>query len=452
MRLFILPRALHPGLLAALLLLGGCARTMIPTPYVMYGEAGKAVYRETPAALQTPDIPVIYVTDRAVARTDEHGPRYGHKRDLDLSYGVATVSLGENVDWPTLVEDSTRGHRSRSYHPEVTQVEERGRFGNTLEAYEAFENRLRVKAGAIETYHEQIAGLHTLIDEWLARTDRKEIVVFVHGFNNQFDDAVVRLAQCWHLAGRAGVPIVYSWPAGYGGLMGYAYDRESGEYTIVHLKLLLLALAQHPGVEKIHLVAHSRGTDVATTAVRELHAEVRGALHTSMVGGMLGEPAADAPYTFEVLKLETLVLAAPDMDLDVFNQRFFGENLLRAANRVVVYFSDHDKAIGAADWLFKSRQRLGSMRLSDFKPASQVLLEAAPSIEAINCQTTGSSTHAYLAEHPAALSDLIVLLRTDAPAGDPRRPLIHPIKGVWQLDNDYYKPEDLESENIHLYR
>ena len=52
--------------------------------------------------------------------------------------------------------------------------------------------------------------------------------------------------------------------------MGYNVDRESGEFAVHHLKQAIRLIADTPGVEKLHLLAHSRGTDVLVTALREL--------------------------------------------------------------------------------------------------------------------------------------------------------------------------------------
>ena len=45
-----------------------------------------------------------------------------------------------------------------------------------------------------------------------------------------------------------------------------AHDRESGEFTVYHLKQCLRAVAACPDVERVHLIAHSRGTDVTISA------------------------------------------------------------------------------------------------------------------------------------------------------------------------------------------
>ena len=70
------------------------------------------------------------------------------------------------------------------------------------------------------------------------------------------------IAELWHFLGRQGVPILYTWPAGFGGLRGYTRDRESGGFTIFHLKQFLRLLASTPELEELNIIAHSRGTDV----------------------------------------------------------------------------------------------------------------------------------------------------------------------------------------------
>src|SRR5262249_42569188 len=143
----------------------------------------------------------------------------------------------------------------------------------------------------------------------LAQSPLKDVYIFVHGFNNTFDDAVFRAAEVWHFMGRVGVPIAYTWPAGLGGIRGYAYDRESGEFTVGHLREFIRSVATCPGVERVHLVAHSLGVHVTISALLELHLIY----------------AAQGKSTKCELKLENLVLAAPDVDEELFMQRFVGE-------------------------------------------------------------------------------------------------------------------------------
>lgn len=440
------------ALLAASIMLSGCAEKLIPTPYVMRGEEGRAFFEALPEARRTADIPVLYFTDRAAERESARGVEYGYGRARDSEFGIARVSLSPEPTWEQLVADSTSGERSRSYTVKLESVERAGALASMMTYLEARDGGLAMKHGTREALQADQARFDEMIARFIGDQSgggqvRREALVFVHGYNNTFEDGVTRLAQAWHCSGRQGVPIVYSWPAGSGGLKGYAYDRESGEYTIVHLKRLLLALAKCPHIERVHILSHSRGTDVATTALRELNAELRGVTGRSLftelyTGGpppLPPESNGVVPTPADLLKLETLILAAPDLDFEVFVQRFFGENMIRAARRVVVYFSDEDEALGLAQWLFRSRRRLGAMRIEDFKPEQRALIGQVSQLELINCEVTGYTSHSYILQHPAALSDVILLLRDGRAAGAENGRPLEPLGGLWQLTNDYMK-------------
>jgi esterase/lipase superfamily enzyme len=440
-----LNRALTVLLMLPVLLAAACSEKLIATPYVMRNESARTTYAALDPTLRTPEMQVLYVTDRTPTPNDKPGPRYGHGRSDVVAYGVATVELDPRPSWEELVDLSTRGDRDREYELKVSDVEQKGTFTPVTDLMEVRGDRLAGRFGARAQLDAEAGAFGAQLSEWLARTDRKEVVVFIHGFNNTFDDAVIRLAQAWHFTGRQGVPIVYTWPAGFGGLSGYAYDRESGEFTIVHLKLLIRAIAACPDVQKIHIVSHSRGTDVATTALRELNAEYRGMSGLSLMTTLLppngengGVSRAEFPTAAEVFKIGTLVLAAPDLDVDVFRQRFYAENLVGIAERIIVYFSREDEALSWANWLFSGRNRMGSMRVEDIAPAARQLLQELPRMEMINCRVSGYTTHAYVFQHPSALSDLILVLRDGKkPGGANGRPLGQPTGGIWEMDNSY---------------
>jgi esterase/lipase superfamily enzyme len=308
----------------------------------------------------------------------------------------------------------------------LVSASEFGLIAVPLTRMEVKEGRYVLAPDALHDIEQGRAKLQEVLAERLARSPRKDVYIFVHGFNNTFNDAVFRLAMAWHMAGRPGVPIAYTWPAGHGGLAGYAYDRESGEFTVSHLRRFLKAVAACPQVERIHLIAHSRGTDVAIAALRELNIETR----------------AKDLRTKEVYKLDDVVLAAPDVDAEVFEQRFAIEDLHLAANRTTVYLSRTDFALGLSRWLFGGGSRVGNLRPEDLTPESRRKLAQLKGFCLINCNVSGfSGSHDYAFVHPAVVSDLILLLRDgDAPGDANGRPLKAPFDGVWEVNNDYLKP------------
>ncbi len=411
---------------------------LVDTPRIMVGERGQRAFETVPERLRTPDIPVVYFTDRRDRSLDGDDPTampdYGSERSQNISFGVARIGLLPEPTWAQLVEDSTTDDRPREYKLRVESVELSGTMAS-------LEGRLRVRneevvypAEASAAFAQDLADFRATLEPFL--TDGPEgnaALVFVHGFNNSFDDAVLRLGQTWHAAGRHGIPIVFTWPAGFDAWLApvaYNHDRESGEFSVLQLKTLLMALAANEDIDRIHLVAHSRGTDVTTTALREIAAEIEAAqgrtFFSQRTQQALGEDVdfvepdlAAGLRPSDVLKLETLVLVAPDLDLDIFTQRFLSERVMRIARRVVVYSSKEDGALGLARLFFASRDRLGDARLDDFDPISRSLINDLPSIEIVECHVGGVSSHAYLFEHTAALSDMIMVIRDGLkPAGD----------------------------------
>ena len=64
------------------------------------------------------------------------------------------------------------------------------------------------------------------------QSGRNKVLVFVHGFNNRFDDAVYRFAQIVHHSNVPVVPVLFTWPSrGELRLRAYTYDRESANFS-----------------------------------------------------------------------------------------------------------------------------------------------------------------------------------------------------------------------------
>jgi esterase/lipase superfamily enzyme len=219
--------------------------------------------------------------------------------------------------------------------------------------------------------------------------------------------------------------MAYTWPAGMGGLRGYFYDRESGEYTIFHLKEIMRILGSMPEIEKIHFIAHSRGTDVLLSALREILIER---------GGRDYIPPEDR-------KLGNVIIAAPDLDLETITQRITSEELPLKIDRLTVYMSKSDEAIGFSTWLFVSQKRVGRIVQEDLyevqKQRGQVKGFGTGAMVNTNLKA-GFIGHSYFYSHPAALSDLIMILRDNrGPGGANGRPLVQLSPGFWRLDENY---------------
>lgn len=409
----------------SLVAVGCSSRTyLIATPTICIGPAGRESFERIPEDLRTGEMRILYAADRDIVKRTALGVQYGSGRSGQLSIGVATVGFDPAIEWNALVEQcTTEKRRGPRIAMQVQKTEEFGVLAVPLKDMEVREGRYRLAPASLQLIHDSRAKLHEEMRERLAHSPRKDAYIFVHGFNNTFDDAIFRLAMIWHMAGRPGVPIAYTWPAGRGGITGYAYDRESGEFTVFHLKKFIEAVAACPEVERIHLIAHSRGTDVVCTALRELNIEIR----------------AKNLRTQEQLKLANLVLAAPDLDGDVFEQRFAIEDLHLAAHRTTVYLSRADLALAISKWLFGGGGRVGNLTPDKLSPDARQKMSQLKGFFMIDCNVSGfSGSHDYAFAHPAVLSDMILLLRDNRDPGESNgRPLKQTYEGVWEINNDY---------------
>lgn len=411
-------------MLASAALVLGCASTrpLMPAPN-LYATGGEPPFAALPAALQEPVAELVYVTDRTPTADAAGALAYDSGRSRSAAWGIARVAIGDDLSWETLERESLARSRSDSLQLELASIEERGRFPATPYPRVEHDGALRPDP---EIVAEAAREGERFRSELVARMDaagRRELLIFVHGYNNSFEQAAFTLAELWHFLGREPVPLLYTWPAGHGGPTGYAHDRESGEFTVYHLKNLLRVLGATPEIERVNIVAHSRGTDVATSALRELVIEARAA-------------GRDIRQEF---RIANLVLAAADLDVEVMAQRLVAEDVAAAFGRITVYTSDADKALQASEGLFGSSFRLGKVSEEDLPAGAFEQLERQGNIDFVEMRgRTSFLGHGYFHSHPGASSDLVLVLRYDRdPGAENGRPLEPVGPGFWAIDDDY---------------
>jgi len=420
------------GFLGVSLLMTGCsgARLLMTTPNVHLDE-NRNFYGDLAPELENTEVQLLYITDRVPEQHEQGDLRYGYERSPSLAFGTAVVDLGVDITWDELLEASRTQRRLKPVKLELREVKEIMRGPKSPLPYTEIDGRIVEEPALVADREETIEVFRLLMAQQLELTPRKDVFIFVHGYHNSFTDAAFAMAELWHFLGRIGVPIVYTWPAGYPGLFGYTYDRESSEFTVYHLRQVLAFISGMPEVEKIHLIAHSRGTDVAIAAVRELTIAAR----------------AVGINPREKFKIHNLVLAAPDLDVQVAMQRIAGDKLALSAHRSTIYTSPADKALGVAAKLFASpRGRVGTLGLENVPDNTRAAIEfGEENIAFVNFSGTsgvsGSQAdrygHSYFRDAPTVSSDLVLMLRDDLDPGTPGRPLEPMGSKFWHIPPAY---------------
>ncbi len=408
-----------------MLFLAGCAgpRPLMPVPNLYIGEDAPELFTALPSELQDNRIDLLYVTDRVPETDDDGALTYGYGRSRSVAFGSAIVTIEPELTWDELQRVSLEQDRSTKLSLHLASLEELGRFLETPHPIVLIDGEARLDPAALDALRITEQSFNAEIRRRLALASKPEVVLFIHGYNNDFENAAQTLAELWHFLGREHVPILYTWPAGRGGPSGYIYDRESGEFTVHHLKTLIRSLYDNPEIKRVHMIAHSRGTDVLTSAIREL----------SLVARAAGETPTDK------LRDSHVVLAAPDLDLDVVSQRIIAEQIGREAKNITIYTSQEDKAIGIAEWLFKSAARLGRLAIGDLQADDLTGIDNVDGLSFIDLKEgMGGTGHAYFHSDPSVSSDLILMMRYDRePGAENGRPLELLAPGFWAINPGY---------------
>jgi len=392
--------------------------TLTPTLYLKQDYPADSI----PVSLQTTKAELFFVTDRSVADKTATAKKYSSDRSRAMTFGAVTVSFRGQEDWAKLVEVSNTDDRSKDIKLEITKNERLVKFPKTpLLFTKDDDQRIALQNDDYREYQEDEKIFKNTLFDLLNKANRKEVVLYVHGINNDFEDAAYTMSDVWHFSGRIGVPIFFTWPAGAGGLLGYLRDRESGEYSIYHLKETLRLISETKNVQKVHIIAHSRGADVVTTAMRELIIEQRGE-----------QVSARDKY-----KIANLILAAPDLDFGVARQRLIAERFEQAFGNVNIYVNQKDSALKVAQ-RFMAGQRTGQISIDDLKHIDREIYGRVKNIHFINVESAGGNTsHNYFRQNQNVLSDIALTLQTSAKPGTKERPLL-PLSGnFWRL-TEYY--------------
>ncbi len=287
----------------------------------------------------------------------DSGIRYGNERG-QMSYGTCEVTIPQShelgeVERPSLLRLEVREDVTKHVVLQRTGRSEKDAFFNQLQ-------------------------------KTVEAAPRREVFVFVHGYNVTFDGAARRTAQIAHDVQFQGAPVFFSWPS-QGGLLKYTVDETNVEWAVPHLREFLVEITRRSGAESVNLIAHSMGNRALTAALRELQLQ-------------LGQEAA---------LFNQIILAAPDIDAEIF-RRDLAPALVQTGQRVTLYASSNDQALVA------SKRVHGYARAGDAGAGLVVL----PGIETIDVSRLDTSLlgHSYYGSSDPILSDIRQLIEQALPA------------------------------------
>jgi esterase/lipase superfamily enzyme len=219
----------------------------------------------------------------------------------------------------------------------------------------------------------------------LGKLPSKAILVYVHGYNMGFAETAMRTAQLAYDLDFPGMPFFFSWPSA-GQVTGYLRDTESAQLSEDAFDQVLDDLSQLPAGE-IYLVAHSMGSRLVGQALRA---------------------RIDKGKT--TARVRELLLAAPDINADLFRTAIAPRLKAMQGTQTTVYASSSDLALMASKAVHGYR-RVGETAGGVFVYPGFDTVDASAASLAMR-----AFGHSYLTDSASVLNDIKSLLRLKLPA------------------------------------
>jgi esterase/lipase superfamily enzyme len=184
-------------------------------------------------------------------------------------------------------------------------------------------------------------------------TSGRDVLIYIHGYNQTFENAVLDAARLSDGIRFAGETMAFSWPS-RAKLTEYNFDRESATWSRDALDQVLGDLLASPTIGRVNIVAHSVGTMLTTEALRQLYAR-------------LGDYAAD--------RVGAIVLASPDIDMDVFTAAI--PKIGPLAPKITIITATDDRALAVSRFVNGSTTRVGAAEKTQLENMGLRVIDAS---------------------------------------------------------------------------
>ena len=251
----------------------------------------------------------------------------------------------------------------------------------------------------------QVLGSRKVFEEMRAEmvADKQDCMVFIHGFNVSFKQALQRCAQLKQFyAGRPMTWLVFTWPSD-GSMLpfkAYASDRDDARASGVALGRGLQKLASFlSGTrpedycgQNVHLMTHSMGGYALRWAFQSIRGSSGGNLRRLLEHILMFAPDEDD----DAFELEHKLLALPDM-----------------ARRLSLYHNAGDLALVTSDVTKGNPDRLGAAgpRNARALPDKVNVVDCEP----VTSRKQDPDGHGYYCLNETVRQDVLAVLSGQAP-------------------------------------
>lgn len=375
---------------------------------------------------------ILYATDRAPASTDDKQyDYYTNLRGHVVRLGKADINFAydDSITWDEARRISLLKNRTEEYPLKVSDVEEFGPLARTIRPFDE----------DIEPSEAPGNQFIAEIDRRLARSESKDVYIYVHGYKVNFENPLLVASELWHFLGYHGAFIAYSWPT-TSKRLAYFSDIENARASARALRQLVVYISENSQADRIHILGYSAGTRLVSRLLADI--------------GLLTY-GLDEEEVQKRIKLGHVILTGSDLDRTILGG-YILDNALKAPASLSIYCSNADKALGVSQYVF-TRYRTGQLRgVEEMGPRSTEFFKTNKKLRLIDVSNAEGSRlgngHAYFRSSPWVSSDILMTLLYDL-APENRGLKWSDSMPIWTFPDDYTKRmlQSLATSNPELF-
>jgi len=357
----------------------GCHKTvyLMPTPAIMAtGELNP--FSVNPNLEESNRVDVLFATNRT-PMGDDDSRTYTIFPGNELRVGVAHFTIGgKETDWRQIFKLSTSD-------------ENRDRPALHLENLQ----ELAVIPLDDETapVPKEMESLAVAVNDVLAGSVDKDIMVYVHGANSSIYRAAAQAAQYRHFTGRNSMVLAFLWPSAEN-LLAYGTDVRHAQKSAPAFMRLITLLNEYTIAENINILAYSAGSQIVSPGLAILGREKKGESRRQ-------------------LRLGEVYFAGADIGIDTFVEHL--QTYLDIPRNVTLTINLKDTVLAMAEW-HHGVSRAGRPKPEDLSPEAaqwgrNASVESGLDIIGVDEKTViglSSGAHDFWYAHPWISSDVLV--------------------------------------------
>jgi len=248
----------------------------------------------------------FFATNRQLAGGNERlAYRFSRERETELNFGFFDIKVEPSIGL--------------------------GMFINPSKWFQNEEIKIKnVQALQQEAFVEQLRRL-------VYDSPQRSLLVVVHGFREEFLSALRKTAFLGHVLDINSPILLFDWPGNQGSsLSGYRRARRVATESGAELAKTLELVIRYVQPEKLWLIANSMGAQVVANAFSHLY--------------------QDSDFADAEIELEDVVLTAPDVSHEEFDNQFKRE-ITALTRNLTVYVSSNDRALVMSRIINRERRR-----------------------------------------------------------------------------------------------